>query len=766
MAEKPASSITEKSSTVVKPGRQLQVLRWSYWLTASSALVSGLLMVFAGGWVGWMENQVITTWFQIRGSTLAPDNIVIVAIDDQSISVPEQSYQTDPVKYANLEPLKSFPYKREAYSQIIEKLVKAGAKTIALDVVFDQPSIHGKKDDINLQTVLKKYGDKVVLAGIYQDSETHQGKLKQFLQPEEMLRQTSASIGVVNFPIELDGKIHRLGSELIQESQEKVIQATKISSFAEVVLKVANIKYETPKGDRIYFWGKEGTFTTVPLWYIFDSENWNGYLQKGEFFANKIVLVGATAKLTQDSHPVAISANERMSGVEIHANAIATLMNNKSIVTAIPHPMFQGVFVMVLVGSTGLVITICKKQSIPRFLLSIGVAISWGVISYISFNTGKTFLPTTIPIIAITINGVIYLGIEAIKNKINQAQLITIFRKYHSSPIVQEIINQQDELQTLIEKRDLELNGKILAGHYQIIKVLGAGGFSETYIAEDIHRPDHPQCVVKQLKPSSSKSESLALARRLFDSEAKTLEKLGTHSQIPQLLAYFEENQEFYLVQEYILGHPLNKELIANKPFTEAAVIELLQDLLNILRFIHENDVIHRDIKPSNIIRRHSDWKLVLIDFGAVKEMTTQIMDNLESTAFTIGIGTKGYAPSEQCFGRPQFNSDIYALGMIAIKALTGISPHELKHDQDDNLLWQDKATVSDELVSIINKMVLDDYKQRYKSALEVLEDIDKLRVNHYISSLGQIDNMNHQINDHDLVTDPDAATTPWLEDG
>jgi CHASE2 domain-containing sensor protein len=140
MAEKPASSITEKSSTVVKAGRQLQVLRWSYWFTGTSAVVSGLLMVFAGGWVGWMETQVITTWFQLRGSTIAPDDIVIVAIDDQSISLPEQSYKIDPLKYADLEPLKSFPYKRDAYGKIIDKLIKAGAKTVALDIVFDQPS--------------------------------------------------------------------------------------------------------------------------------------------------------------------------------------------------------------------------------------------------------------------------------------------------------------------------------------------------------------------------------------------------------------------------------------------------------------------------------------------------------------------------------------------------------------------------------------------------------------------------------------------------
>ena len=146
---------------------------------------------------------------------------------------------------------------------------------------------------------------------------------------------------------------------------------------------------------------------------------------------------------------------------------------------------------------------------------------------------------------------------------------------------------------------------------------------------------------------------------------------MGTNNQIPQLLAYFEESEEFYLVQEYIIGHDLSQQLPTGKPINETTVIEILRDLLQILAFVHQNGVIHRDIKPSNIIRRDSDGKLVLIDFGAVKEVTTQLLDNQEQNAFTIGIGTKGYAPSEQCFGRPQYSSDIYALGMVGIKALT-----------------------------------------------------------------------------------------------
>jgi serine/threonine protein kinase len=162
----------------------------------------------------------------------------------------------------------------------------------------------------------------------------------------------------------------------------------------------------------------------------------------------------------------------------------------------------------------------------------------------------------------------------------------------------------------------------------------------------------------------------------------------------------------------------------------EIAAIKIVRDLLQTLTFVHKNNVIHRDIKPSNIIRRHSDGKLVLIDFGAVKEVSTKQLDTQEQTPFTIGIGTQGYAPSEQCFGRPHYSSDIYAVGMVGIKALTGIAPRELERDANGEIKWGDaygsklRSQVSISLAKILSKMVLDDFKQRYQSALEALEDL------------------------------------------
>ncbi|MEO1184910.1 MAG: protein kinase, partial [Cyanobacteria bacterium J06636_27] len=153
---------------------------------------------------------------------------------------------------------------------------------------------------------------------------------------------------------------------------------------------------------------------------------------------------------------------------------------------------------------------------------------------------------------------------------------------------------------------------QILSGRYQILEELGRGGFGITYIAQDLQRPGNPQCVVKLFEPASIDPYTLSAGKKLFDREAEALEKLGNHDQIPRLLAHFEDNQKFYLVQEYIEGHDLSEELLPNEQLSEVAVIQLLEDILEVLAFVHEQDVIHRDIKPSNIRRRKSDGKLVL----------------------------------------------------------------------------------------------------------------------------------------------------------
>lgn len=272
--------------------------------------------------------------------------------------------------------------------------------------------------------------------------------------------------------------------------------------------------------------------------------------------------------------------------------------------------------------------------------------------------------------------------------------------------------------------------GKLLDYRYRINKVLATGGFGENYIAEDTKRPGNPICVVKHLKPTSTESKVFDTAKRLFQSEAETLEKLGNHDQIPRLLAYFVENQNFYLVQEFIEGHPLTDELVPGERWNESQVIQMLISVLSILEFVHSQGVIHRDIKPDNIIRRYSDGKLVLVDFGAVKQLRASYGQGafygMENPSATVAIGTPGYMPTEQGQGRPRHNSDIYSLGIIAIQALTGVAPMDLQEDPyTGELIWQNLVPVSRELGDVLNTMVRYHFKERYQNASDALYAIN-----------------------------------------
>lgn len=259
--------------------------------------------------------------------------------------------------------------------------------------------------------------------------------------------------------------------------------------------------------------------------------------------------------------------------------------------------------------------------------------------------------------------------------------------------------------------------GKLLDGRYEITKLLASGGFGKTYLAKDTKRPGNPTCVVKHLQPVVP----TPVARPLFNKEAEMLEKLGKHDRIPQLFAYFEENNEFYILQEFIEGHPLAEELVPGKPLPEDEVVKLLVELLTVLEFVHDRGVIHRDIKPNNIIRRQEDSKLVLIDFGAVKEITTH-------SSTTVAIGTPGYMPSEQAVGKPKLSSDIYAVGAIAIQGLTGIPALQIPEEPKAKKDILRKAQVEPALVEILDKMMRPNYQERYPSAKQALEAIGNLK--------------------------------------
>jgi serine/threonine-protein kinase len=275
----------------------------------------------------------------------------------------------------------------------------------------------------------------------------------------------------------------------------------------------------------------------------------------------------------------------------------------------------------------------------------------------------------------------------------------------------------------------------ILVGRYIPIKLLGKGGFGAAFLARDRYTPAMRQCVVKQFQPSGDLSPAqLKIAQELFEREGEVLETLGNrHPEIPDLLAFFQldvpsnlpnkPDRFFYLVQEFIDGQNLEDELAQKRKFSEAEVIEVLTAVLKILKFVHENGSIHRDIKPSNIMRRR-DGRLYLLDFGAVKQITSAAGSG-PSKAST-GIYSMGFAPPEQMSGNVVYPStDLYALGVTCITLLTGKQPNELFDPYINGWNWRGYAQVGDPLEAVLNRMLQSSPNQRFQSADETLQALN-----------------------------------------
>ncbi|WP_138506253.1 CHASE2 domain-containing serine/threonine-protein kinase [Nostoc sp. PA-18-2419] len=471
---------------------------------------------------------------------------------------------------------------------------------------------------------------------------------------------------------------------------------------------------------------------------------------KPDLVKGRIVLIGSTANTLNDIFNTPFTSGKsdnsgKMAGIEIHAHSVSQILSvvlkQQSLFWSIPEwGKVLWIWGWTLVG--GLLVWRIQHPLALGLAAATVLAVLFG--SNFLIFTQAGWLPIIPPILGLIFTGGSVLTYTAYQTKQEQKEIAQRVQE-HQQLII--------ELQTLLRQRGDTSNeaptviadsigqeialGTLLNNRYKITEGLGSGGFSNTYLAEDIKRPGNPQCVVKQLRPPRQDIEYLNVVRRLFNAEAEILEILGKHPQIPQLLAFFEENRQFSLVQEFIRGHAMDKELTSGVRLKQTEVVEMLKEVLHVLVFVHSYGVIHRDIKPSNLIRRESDGHIVLIDFGAVKQIQPQQQENQ-----TISIGTPSYAPSEQMSGLPKLNSDIYALGIMGIQALTGVDPRVFRRDTNTGEViiqtqpngntdvwhsWRELAEVTNELVIILNKMVHFDFTQRYQSAAEVLKILESL---------------------------------------
>jgi len=302
-----------------------------------------------------------------------------------------------------------------------------------------------------------------------------------------------------------------------------------------------------------------------------------------------------------------------------------------------------------------------------------------------------------------------------------------------------------------------------LKNRYRPSRPLGKGGFGATFLAADEGLPGFPSCVVKQLRPNTQSPSVMKMARELFEREAFTLGKIGSHPQIPRLLDYFEEDGNFYLVQEFIDGETLKQEFVRRGPFSEIEIRKILVEIFPALGFMHQNGVIHRDIKPANIMRRRQDGQLVLIDFGAVSSQINKPSadDDPSGLLTNFAIGTPGFAPPEQMAMRPVYSSDLYATAMSCLYLMTGQSPKELPHDPyTGEINWKGNVKLSNRMMFIFEKLLQQSVSQRFRSAEEALKALESSGVSEDLPKAAIFPEISGQVaSNHPSVTIKDTNT-------
>ncbi len=422
----------------------LNLVTFGSLLVGFLAVSSAIATAFNPDWLESLELQTQTLFFRLRGQVTPPANIVILAIDDSSFA------RGDDQGVPELAAIRTWPWRRTAYADAIAKLMAAGAKAVVLDLVFDVPSNY-PQDDQKLQQVLEKYKGRVTLAAVHNPQTEFEPE--KILLPDPLFQTNPQSIGLINYLPEANGDYRRIPSQFYTAQIDPDLRRSQdqLTFFAEAALQTAQMPFPPVRGEYIFFYGGQNTFPTVPFWWVLFPKNWE-YLQKEQTFKDKIVLIGPTAAPLQDNHPTPFG---KVPGVEIHANAIATLIENRALSQVFPHPLTRGVLVLLGVAGVGFAVSRLSKRTIPRAFMSLGLAVVWAGVGYLCFSLAGWIVPVAVPVLAIALSGLSFLGTGAISDLLEKLHLRRTLERYVAAPIVEEILNQPDDYQELLQGRKL-----------------------------------------------------------------------------------------------------------------------------------------------------------------------------------------------------------------------------------------------------------------------------------------------------------------------
>ncbi|MEB3266921.1 MAG: adenylate/guanylate cyclase domain-containing protein [Leptolyngbya sp.] len=418
------------------------LMGWSHGLMLAGAMGAAIALAVQPPWVQRAEGQAQALLLALRGPVPTPDTVVILAIDEESLTQGDLYQATAP----DLPPatLQTWPLPRAAYATVIERLLAAGATVVAIDVLMVDPSVYGPADDARLQTVLDQVGDRVVLAAAYDTAASTGGQLVQLLTP--VYRPGSAAIGVINFPVDSDQRLRRLPDPFITALADQSRVAAPGPSFALATLAAAAISVPDPAGSRIHFYGPTGSFATVPFWHVLDPNNW-AFHQAQRTFAGKLVLIGPTAASLQDIKLTPTAST--MPGVEVHAHTLATLMEGTAVGPITPHRWLSGLATGLLLSLVGLGLGWGINRPLLRLAGFGAIALVWGGVAYGLLVSHHRWIPVAIPALGLGLGSITYTATGALGDRREQQRLRRTLERYVAPPVVAEILAQPENYSTL-----------------------------------------------------------------------------------------------------------------------------------------------------------------------------------------------------------------------------------------------------------------------------------------------------------------------------
>ncbi|MEM9539749.1 MAG: adenylate/guanylate cyclase domain-containing protein [Cyanobacteria bacterium P01_E01_bin.42] len=417
--------------------------------------VSGgaIATVWNGLPIQWLNRQIRTQFFVFRGSIPAPDEIIILAIDEDSLKAFETFQESE--NGADITRLLSnFPWPRETYAVAIDRLMNAGAKTISLDLLFDLPSGYGVEDDRKLQAMLDKYAGKITLAAAYLEVFLDEGTSWQLAEPNPDLTTESLSLGFADFRLDVDDRVHRLG-RAYREEIVRPLGLPLLPSFAEATSSAYRNDTPQSSGDGLFYWGDRfESFRSISFWRILEAREWQR-LQAEETFKDKIVLIGTTASTLHDFKATPFSL--QMPGVEVQAHAIATLLEDKAILEVLPQLRIRGILIFLSTGAIALLLWFFSKYSLRQLSAGVAIAIAWLGISYALFTYAQLAIPTAIPILIILLCSGSYFTLTVIHSNLEKLFLQTTLERYVAQPVAKEILKNPENFYSMVQGRKIKV---------------------------------------------------------------------------------------------------------------------------------------------------------------------------------------------------------------------------------------------------------------------------------------------------------------------